>query len=109
MTKSAMTQEKSHEKISYDLSKVKFVLWTAKNGANSPWEFKAGVDPKELLKRHFNPSQPTKFIAHGWTRNWKEAKPFVKGNSLTLLGPIDNFNYDPIISPMFLLIQIQLM
>ena len=80
MTKSDMTQEKLSEKISSDLSKVKFVLWTAKNGANNPWEFKSGVDPKELLNRHFNSSQPTKFIAHGWTANWRMCKPFVEGN-----------------------------
>ena len=80
MAKSGMTQERSFEEISADLSKVKFVLWTAKTGADGPWEFKAGVDPKELLKRHFDPSQPTKFIAHGWTASWRFCIPFVEGN-----------------------------
>ena len=66
-------------KIDTDLSKCTFYLWTPERGTEDPWEFKAGINPNELLAQNFDPNRPTKFIAHGWTDNGNHAKPFAEG------------------------------
>ena len=71
--------EVSLPKIDTDLSKVTFYLWTPERGLEDPFEFKAGVNPNELLAHSFDPNRPTKFIAHGWTSNLDHAKPFAEG------------------------------
>ena len=71
--------EVSMPKIDTDLSKVTFYLWTPEQGLEDPFEFKAGVNPNELLAHSFDPNRPTKFIAHGWTSNFDHAKPFAEG------------------------------
>ena len=73
-------EESSSVKISSDLSEVRFLLWTPEDGTENYWEFEAGVDPKELLNRNFDPSRPTKFISHGWNSDGPGfAKGFVEG------------------------------
>ena len=54
-------------RISTDLSKVRFYLYTPEHGSENHWIFKAGADPQDLLDHGFDPSRPTKFISHGWT------------------------------------------
>ncbi len=77
--------EEKFGKISTDLSKVNFHLFTPESGPTSPWEFKAGVDPKELLHRHFDPNRPTKFISHGWNSGGVgHSRPFVEGKIPTI-------------------------
>ena len=71
--------EVSLPKIDTDLSKVTFYLWTPERGTEDPWEFKADINPNELLAQNFDPNRPTKFIAHGWTDNGNHAKPFAEG------------------------------
>ena len=61
--------EVSLPKIDTDLSKVTFFLWTPELGIDQPWEFKAGIDPQELINRHFDPERPTKFISHAPLRS----------------------------------------
>ena len=61
------------------MSKVFFVMWTPENGPNNPLEFKAGVDPQELLNANFDPKRDTKFLSHGWTKKAKEfSKDYVE-------------------------------
>merc|ERR1711962_480849 len=54
-------------------------MGTPENGVENSWEFKAGVDPQELLNRNFNPQRPTKFISHGWNSDSGFAKGFGGG------------------------------
>ena len=46
-----------NSRISTDLSKVRFYLWTPEHGSENHWIFKAGVDPKELLDHGFDPNR----------------------------------------------------
>ena len=71
--------EVSLPKIDTDLSKVTFYLWTPERGLEDPFEFKASINPNELLAHSFDPNRPTKFIAHGWTDNGNHSKPFAEG------------------------------
>ena len=68
------------------------MLWTPENGVENSWEFKAGVDPQELLNRNFDPQRPTKFISHGWNSNSGFAKGFVEGNFFILVFQKLNFH-----------------
>ena len=61
------------------MSKVTFYLYTPERGVDDPWEFKAGINPNELLIRNFDPKRQTKFIAHGWTVNGNFSRPFAEG------------------------------
>ena len=79
VSKKALKELESSIKIDTDLSKVTFFLWTPELGIDQPWEFKAGIEPQELINRHFDPERPTKFISHGWTDNGNHAKPFAEG------------------------------
>ena len=67
LTKEGIELLESSFRISTDLSKVRFYLYTPEHGAENHWNFRAGVDPQELLDHGFDPSRPTKFISHGWT------------------------------------------
>ena len=66
-SKEAIEEIESTIKIDTDLSKVSFLLWTPERSIDDPLEFKAGINPAELLAHNFDPNRPTKFIAHGWT------------------------------------------
>ena len=61
------------------MSKVTFYLYTPERGVDDPWEFKAGINPNELMIRNFDPKRQTKFIAHGWTDNGNHSRPFAEG------------------------------
>ena len=79
ISKEAVEELESSIKIDTDLSKVTFYLYTPENGVDDPWEFKAGINPNELLIRNFDPKRQTKFIAHGWTVNGNFSRPFAEG------------------------------
>jgi len=73
------SSESSNCKKCTDVSKVFFVMWTPENGPDNPLEFKAGVDPQELLNANFDPKRDTKFLSHGWTKKAKEfSKDYVE-------------------------------
>ena len=90
--------EISLPKIDTDLSKVTFYLWTPERGLEDPFEFKAGVNPNELLAHNFDPNRPTKFIAHGWTDNGNHAKPFAEGKEVQTNKKLNNNNKQDILS-----------
>lgn len=76
LSKQTIDIMEASNKISTDLSKVTFILWTPENGAANPWVFNAETDPKELLDHGFDPKRDTKFISHGWN---SEGIGFAKG------------------------------
>ena len=83
----------SNFKISTDLSRVKFYLWTPETGSDSPFEFNAETSPQELLNNGFKPERNTKFISHGWNSHGIEfSTPFVKGeySSKSQIIPCDH-------------------
>ena len=67
LTKEGIQRLEASFRISSDLSKVRFYLYTPEHGSENHWIFKAGVNPQDLLDHGFNKSRPTKFISHGWT------------------------------------------
>ena len=67
LTKEGIQRLEASFRISSDLSKVRFYLYTPEHGSENHWIFKAGVNPQDLLDHGFDPSRPTKFISHGWT------------------------------------------
>ena len=71
VTRETIDDLESSIKISSDLSKVFFLLWTPENGPDNPLEFKAGVDPQVLLNATFDPTRDTKFLSHGWNTEGK--------------------------------------
>ena len=48
-------------------------------GIDNPWNFKAGVQPHELLDRNFDKNRDTKLLSHGWISNGLTfSTPFVE-------------------------------
>ena len=87
VSKEALEKLEPFITIDTDLSKVSFLLWTPERGINDPLEFKAGVNPDELLFHNFDPNRPTKFVAHGWTDDgFIIGEPLAEGITLTILS-----------------------
>ena len=54
-------------------------------------DFKFGEDPQNLLDNGFDPTKPTKFLAHGWTRNGTDFCPgFLQGTILIYFNNTKN-------------------
>ena len=66
-------------KISWDVTKVVFNLWTREGGISNPFEFNHETTPEELRNNNFNPNRPTKILAHGFHDGGTWAEPFAKG------------------------------
>ena len=67
-----------------DLQTVNFTFYSTKQ-TGWYWDFKFGEDLQNLLDNGFDPTKPTKFLAHGWTRNGTDFCPgFLQGTNLLL-------------------------
>ena len=72
-------------RISFDVKKVFFKLWTREAGLSNPFQFNHETASEELLNNHFNPKRPTKVLAHGFVDSSSFAEPFAKGKCILLL------------------------
>ena len=66
-------------KISWDVTKVFFKLWTREGGISNPFQFNHETTSEELINNNFNPDRPTKILAHGFSDSVEWANPFAEG------------------------------
>ena len=68
-------------RISFDVNKVSYKLWTREGGFDKPFVFNHDTAPQQLLDNHFDPNRPTKVLAHGFMSDVGFAEPFAKGKN----------------------------
>ena len=73
----------------HDLQTVNFTFYSTKQ--TKYLDFNFGEDPQNLLDNGFDPTKPTKFLAHGWTRNGTDFCPgFLQGTILIYFNNTKN-------------------
>merc|ERR1712038_242171 len=73
--------------ISWDVNKVFYKLWTRESGFSNPFIFNHDTAPEQLRDNNFDPSRPTKILAHGFPSSVSFAEPFARAY-------IENFDHD---------------
>ena len=69
----------SETRISFDVKKVFFKLWTREGGLSNPFEFNYEITSEDLINNHFKSNRTTKILVHGFSDAWPWAEPFAKG------------------------------